>query len=115
MKSDRPGPAIWTWLDQPHETRGEAGGHKRPWSIRERLVSEAVGAEVRRLRIARGITVYQLAQRLCISQPHVSYLETGRRAVWIPLLWDLADIFHVSAAHFIEVADEEIKRRRMVV
>jgi ribosome-binding protein aMBF1 (putative translation factor) len=109
MKGDS-GVTCWSWVDKAHSSRGVAGGHKRPWSVRERLVTEAVGDEVRRLRENAGVTTHQLAARLCISQPHVSYLETGRRAVWLPLLWDLAEVLKVPPGHFVEVAQKAVER-----
>lgn len=110
MKGDRQGPQIYSWVDQPHITRGTPGGHSRPWSIRERLVTKAIGDEVRRLREQQGWTVSQLAARLCISQAHLTYLENAQRAVWMPLLWDLADIFQLTPTHFVSLADRKIAR-----
>lgn len=110
MKGDGASVTSWSLADQPQPSRGTPGGHKRPWAVRERLVTEAIGAEVRRRREAAGMTSYQLAARLCCSQAHVSYLENGRRAVWVPLLWDLADVFGVQPSHFIEMADKAISR-----
>lgn len=113
VKGDAAGPAIWSYVDQPRKTTGRVGRHTRPWSIRERLVTEAIGAEVRRLREAKGWPVSELAKRLCCSQVHVTYLENGRRAVWIALLWDLADVFDHPPRHFVDAADQAIARFEM--
>lgn len=113
MKGDTAGPTIWSYVDQPHRSTGKVGRQTRPWSVRERLVTEAIGTEVRRLREAKGWTVYQLAARLCCSQVHVTYLENGRRAVWIAVLWDLADVFDVPPRHFVDTADQAISRFEM--
>ncbi|MGW2996902.1 helix-turn-helix domain-containing protein, partial [Streptomyces sp. NPDC001193] len=40
-----------------------------------------LGAELRRLRLAQGLTSTQVAEHLLVSQPKVSHLENGRRAI----------------------------------
>jgi transcriptional regulator with XRE-family HTH domain len=38
------------------------------------------GREVRRLRLARGLTVEQLAQRCSLTPNHIGSVENGKRA-----------------------------------
>ncbi|MFE9803967.1 MULTISPECIES: helix-turn-helix domain-containing protein [Streptomyces] len=40
-----------------------------------------LGAELRRLREVSGLTSRQVVDRLLISQPRISHLENGRRAI----------------------------------
>lgn len=104
---------VWSWVDQPLESRPKPAGpgrYSRPWSIRETLVVRTVGAEVRRLRQAAAMSVYELAERLGISQPYVSMIENQERPIDVTLLFDLADIFDVPPTHFVEIAAREIKR-----
>lgn len=109
MKADS-GITHWSWVDQPRRTRGVVGGHSRPWAVRDRLVTEAVAEEVRRLRAQAGMSVRQLAERLSLSQPAVTGMELGKKTIALPVLWDLADIFMVPPSHFITVADQAIER-----
>ncbi|MFD8894915.1 helix-turn-helix domain-containing protein [Streptomyces sp. NPDC059566] len=55
-----------------------------------------LGAELRRLRLARGLTSTQVAEHLLISQPKVSHLENGRRAISPRDVRDLCGLYDVT-------------------
>lgn len=110
VKGDVTGIEVWSWVDQPSRSDARPGRHSRPWSIRDRMVMEAMGEEIRRQRTAKGWSARRLAKRLSCSQVHVTNLENGRTSAWITMLWDLADIFDVEPQHFIAVADAAIAR-----
>ncbi|MYV73114.1 helix-turn-helix domain-containing protein [Streptomyces sp. SID1046] len=55
-----------------------------------------LGAELRRLRLARGLTSTQVAEHLLISQPKVSHMETGRRGVSSRDVRDLCGLYGVT-------------------
>ncbi|GAA2498044.1 helix-turn-helix transcriptional regulator [Streptomyces gobitricini] len=55
-----------------------------------------LGAELRRLRLASGLTGTQVAARLLISQAKVSHMETGRRAVSARDVRDLCRLYGVT-------------------
>ncbi|MCX5175375.1 helix-turn-helix transcriptional regulator [Streptomyces virginiae] len=55
-----------------------------------------LGAELRRLRLARGLTSKQVAEQLLISQPKISHLENGRRAIKPRDVRDLCGLYHVT-------------------
>ncbi|MEN8654565.1 helix-turn-helix transcriptional regulator [Streptomyces sp. 21So2-11] len=55
-----------------------------------------LGAELRRLRLASGLTGGQVAQRLSVSQPKISHMETGRRAVSPRDVCDLCELYGVT-------------------
>ncbi len=55
-----------------------------------------LGAELRRLRLARGLTSTQVAERLLISQPKISHLENGRRAIKPRDVRDLCAFYGVT-------------------
>ncbi|MFJ8569321.1 helix-turn-helix domain-containing protein [Streptomyces sp. NPDC093514] len=55
-----------------------------------------LGAELRRLRLARGLTSAQVAEHLLISQPKVSHLENGRRAISPRDVRDLCGLYDVT-------------------
>ncbi|MFG2235087.1 helix-turn-helix domain-containing protein [Streptomyces sp. NPDC048723] len=55
-----------------------------------------LGAELRRLRLARGLTSMQVAEHLLISQPKVSHLETGRRGIRPRDVRDLCGLYGVT-------------------
>jgi ribosome-binding protein aMBF1 (putative translation factor) len=105
--------SLWTWVDRAAEPEvpRSPGRNSRPWSARDRIVSQAVGAAVRRLRRAARMTCYDLAARLAVSQPQVSYIERGTAVVTVPLVFDLADLLAVPPAYFLDKAATAVRRR----
>ncbi|MGW1768669.1 helix-turn-helix domain-containing protein [Streptomyces sp. NPDC002073] len=67
------------------------GAHVNPTVTRRRL-----GAELRRLREAGGMTTQQVAARLLISQPKISLLENGRRVIKPRDVRDLCGLYGVT-------------------
>ncbi|KUH38971.1 MULTISPECIES: helix-turn-helix domain-containing protein [Streptomyces] len=61
-----------------------------------------LGAELRRLRLASGLTGTQVAARLLISQAKVSHMETGRRAVSPRDVRDLCGLYGVTDQHVVD-------------
>ncbi|MET9609584.1 helix-turn-helix transcriptional regulator [Streptomyces sp. NPDC006512] len=55
-----------------------------------------LGAELRWLRLARGLTSTQVAEHLLISQPKMSHLENGRRAIKPRDVRDLCALYQVT-------------------
>ncbi|MFD3549312.1 helix-turn-helix domain-containing protein [Streptomyces sp. NPDC058655] len=55
-----------------------------------------LGAELRRLRLARGLTGVQVAEQLMVSQPKISLIETGRRAISPRDVRDLCGLYGVA-------------------
>ncbi|MEU4877505.1 helix-turn-helix transcriptional regulator [Streptomyces sp. NPDC021608] len=73
-----------------------------------------LGAELRRLRVARGLKSTEVAERLMVSQPKISHMENGNRAVSPRDVRDLCAIYEVTDQHVIdsllEMARESGKR-----
>ncbi|MFD3334632.1 helix-turn-helix domain-containing protein [Streptomyces sp. NPDC058700] len=61
-----------------------------------------LGAELRRLRVASGLTGTQVAAHLLISQPKVSHMETGRRAVSPRDVRDLCKLYGVTEQRVVD-------------
>lgn len=55
-----------------------------------------VGRNVRRIRIEKGLTQEQLAERAGVSQYYVSLLENGGRNPTVVSLWELSLALGVS-------------------
>ncbi|MDQ0582047.1 helix-turn-helix domain-containing protein [Streptomyces rishiriensis] len=73
-----------------------------------------LGAELRRLRVASGLKSTEVAERLMVSQPKISHLENGNRAISPRDVRDLCDIYEVMDEHLIdslmEMARESAQR-----
>lgn len=75
----------------PHDTPGETSA--RLYKATERYQSEAkaIGARVRALRKARGLTLYQASAAMDIELRHLQRLETGVLNVTLVTLLRVAD------------------------
>lgn len=56
-----------------------------------------IGENVRRLRVEKGLTQTELAQRIGVSFVHVNRLEMGKAAPSAEVLFALADVLGVQA------------------
>jgi transcriptional regulator with XRE-family HTH domain len=72
-------------------------------------VRRMVGRNVRRLRIAAGLSQAGLAERMGVDRAYVSGLELGQRNPTILTLWHIAKALGVKVRPFF---DEERPRRR---
>ncbi|MCT4352177.1 helix-turn-helix domain-containing protein [Streptomyces sp. Je 1-79] len=66
------------------------------------VTGRRLGAELRRLRKASGLTGTQVAAQLLISQAKVSHMETGRRAVSPRDVRDLCKLYGVTEQHVVD-------------
>ena len=69
-----------------------------------------VGQNVKRLRIAAGLSQAELAERMGVDRSYVSGLELARRNPTIVTLWHLAKSLGVHIGSFFE--QEKLARRR---
>jgi transcriptional regulator with XRE-family HTH domain len=65
-----------------------------------------VGRNAKRIRIARGLTQEELAERSGFSQQYLSDLERGRRNPTIVSLWELAQALDATPVDLITPDDE---------
>ena len=68
-----------------------------------------VGRNVRRLRIAAGMSQADLAERMGVDRAYVSGLELGQRNTTIVTLWHIAEALGVKPRRFF---DEDKSRNR---
>jgi len=71
-------------------------------------VRRMVGRNVKRLRVAAGLSQAELAERMGVDRAYVSGLELGQRNPTIVTLWHLAKALGVKLKPFF---DEEKPRR----
>jgi predicted transcriptional regulator/DNA-binding XRE family transcriptional regulator len=60
----------------------------------------AMGIQLRELRLQRGLQQGEVARRLEISPAYLSLIETGKRAVQLPILFKALELFGVSMEAF---------------
>ena len=66
-----------------------------------RELTAAVGANLRRLRIKRGLSLERLAQRSGVSRAMLSQIELGQSTPTIALLWKVARALEVTFSSLI--------------
>lgn len=69
-----------------------------------------VGRNVKRLRIAAGLTQASLAERMGVDRAYVSGLESGQRNPTVVTLWHITKALGVKLQNFF---DEDRPRRRV--
>lgn len=65
-------------------------------------IRKLVGSNIRRLRIAAGLTQAELAERMGVDRGYVSGLELGQRNPTIVTLWHTAQALGVKVQPFFE-------------
>ncbi|WP_328863279.1 helix-turn-helix domain-containing protein [Streptomyces sp. NBC_00306] len=69
-----------------------------------------LGAELRRLRMTSGLKGTEVAERLLVSQPKISHMENGRRAIRPRDVRDLCELYGVAdqqvVAYLMQMAKE---------
>ncbi|MGD9972042.1 MAG: TRAP transporter substrate-binding protein DctP [Desulfatirhabdiaceae bacterium] len=77
--------------------------------LNEQAVQGLIGAKIRELRIAAGLTAVELAHRSALSQSQISKIETGKAALSIATLTSLCLILERPLSYLFQ-KDEEIPR-----
>ncbi|TXS48184.1 helix-turn-helix domain-containing protein [Streptomyces sp. t39] len=76
-------------------------GHTNPTVRRRRL-----GAELRRLRLDSGLKCTEVAERLMVSQPKISHMENGNRAISPRDVRDLCALYGVTDQQVVDALME---------
>ena len=69
-------------------------------------VHGAVGAELRHLRLARGLTQQEVANRVGVHRTYVNQVEAGSRNVSLGILARLARVLETNLSSVVGVADD---------
>lgn len=69
-------------------------------------VQQIIGANVRRLRLAAGMSQEELAARVGVEQFYISGLEAGRRNPTVKTIWSVAQALDVKVG----VLFEEVRK-----
>lgn len=72
-------------------------------------VKRLVGLNIRRLRLAAGLSQAELAERMGVDRGYVSGLEKGARNPTVVTLWHVAQALGTKVRAFFE---EAVSRRR---
>src|SRR4030042_3236197 len=75
----------------------------------QKAVQERIGAKIRELRTAAGMTAVELAQKAGLSQSQMSKIETGKAALSIGALTSLCHILGRPLSYLFQ-KDDEIPR-----
>ena len=98
-------------LHPEHPENGEGdGGRKRP-PVRTRPVEARVGEEVRRLRLAAGLTQHDLALGARMSNSYISRLEAGEVNPTVEALHRIARIFGTTIDAIVVASLAKAERR----
>ncbi len=65
-----------------------------------------IAANARALRLAKGLTQAQVAQRLGVDRAHVSALEMGQRNPTAVSLWEIAQALEATVSDLVADRNE---------
>lgn len=74
---------------------------------------EIFGANLRELRLARGLTQPQFAERCGSNVPFVSNVERGVMLPGLAMLIRLADALECNVSELVEVLDRKPRRKKI--
>ncbi|MGY3610315.1 MULTISPECIES: helix-turn-helix domain-containing protein [unclassified Bradyrhizobium] len=77
-------------------------------------IDERMGAAIRRARLARGLTLGDVAQATCISVPMLSRFETGQSAVTIVLLERICARLGTDLSTFFSEVEQRTGEARLI-
>jgi transcriptional regulator with XRE-family HTH domain len=75
-------------------------------------VRRMVGQNVRRLRIAAGLSQASLAERMGVDRAYVSGLELGQRNPTIVTLWHIGKALEVKLRQFFDEQKSKTRSRK---
>lgn len=76
-------------------------------SKRDQQVRNAVGANIRRLRLARGVTLEVLAASIEVSTATMGKIETGKQAISTDILQRLSIALDAKLSTLVRQSDKE--------
>jgi len=68
-------------------------------------VHGAIGVELRRLRVERGLTQHEVADRVGVHRTYLNQIEAGSRNVSLGILAKLAHVLETRLSSVVGVAD----------
>lgn len=69
---------------------------------------ENVGPELRRIRVARGLSVTEVAESACVTKGFLSLAERGKTRVSVPVLLRICDVLDITIGSLFDYPDEPI-------
>ena len=72
------------------------------------MADDAIGAQVRAVRVSKGISLRSLARAIGVSPATLSQVEHGRTGLSVPRLGRIADALGVSVAHILDTVAGEV-------
>lgn len=72
------------------------------------LLRYAVGSAIRRLRLARGLTLRQMSQSSAISLPYLSEIERGRKEPSSEIIQTVCAVLGITLRELMRETDAEL-------
>ena len=72
------------------------------------LLRHAVGSAIRRLRLARGLTLRQVSQSSAISLPYLSEIERGRKEPSSEIIQTVCAVLDITLRELMRETDAEL-------
>jgi transcriptional regulator with XRE-family HTH domain len=73
---------------------------------------QALGAVITELRVKRGITYQDVAEKVGCNDSHMNQIEHGKQNPTLKLLQAIADYHHMRLSRMLALAETKYARRR---
>ena len=78
----------------------------------KKLHSHVFGEVLRELRLERGLTQDEMAERAGTERSHISALERAEKGPALATIFSLAEGLGISAAALLELVEKKLPKRR---
>lgn len=103
VPAEEPARANGTTKSAPTRTKGEEWAYPNDGETSD--LAPVVGANLRRLRVRRGLSLEKLSQRSGVSRAMLGQIELGQSAPTINVLWKIARALDVTFATLIQTRE----------
>ena len=79
------------------------------------LMRHAIGGALRRIRLARGLTLRDLSQLSRVSIPYLSEIERGRKEASSEILATICRVFDMTLVDLVDAVSDELRMIQPVV
>lgn len=81
----------------------------------ERMIYKIIGQRVREYRIARQLTQEDISEKLQMSRPSITNIESGKHRIQIHILYELAKLFDIPIQNLVVIVSDDENQNAIIV
>ena len=84
----------------------------RPLKRKAETRLQAIGAVITELRLQKGLTGQDVAEKVGVNESHMNEIENGKQNVTYKVLQAIADLYGIELSKLIAMAEKKYERSR---